>query len=246
MNKLKIISIRFLFVAVFLIAIEALVSAGKINPLIVSRPTAMVLALWRDIVGGEIPILFLTTMVEVAIAFGLSAILGFGAGYLLWRYEQWGLAYETLLGAIFGSPIILVYPIFLVIFGRSPTAVIAMGLLSGCIPITLGMRDGLVGVNRTLVRVGESLNLSKNIIFWKIQLPAAAPTIFSGLRLGFTYTLVNIIGIEFLVEIGGLGKMVSAAYFRFQIENMYGGIGAIILLTAIFISLSYKLQRRVK
>ena len=40
--------------------------------------------------------------------------------------------------------------------------------------------------------------------------------------------------------------MVSAAYSRFQIDNMYAGIGAIIVLTAIFISLSYKLQRRVR
>ena len=187
-----------------------------------------------------------TSVTDPAIAFVLSAILGFGAGYLLWRYERWGVAYETILGAVFSSPIVLVYPIFLVIFGRSPAAVIAMGFLSGCIPIILGMRDGLVGVNRTLVRVGQSLNLSRRVIFWKIQLPAAAPTIFSGMRLGFTFTLVSVIGVEFLVEIGGLGKMVSAAYSRFQIDNMYAGITAIILLTMIFIAVSYNLQRRVK
>ncbi len=246
MNKLKVFSARYFFVVLFLVIIEALVVLGTVSPLVVSRPTAMIIALWLDIASGEIPKLFLTTMAEVVIAFSISAVLGFGVGYFLWRRERWGVAYETLLGAIFASPLVLVYPIFLVIFGRSSTAVIAMGILAGYIPITLGVRDGLVGVNRTLVRVGESLNLSQNRIFWKIQLPAAAPTIFSALRLGFTYTLVNIIGVEFLVEIGGLGKMVSAAYFRFQIDKMYAGIGAIILLTAIFISLSYRLQRRVK
>lgn len=246
MNKLKVLFTRYLFVAVALAVIEILVSKGAISSLILSRPTAMALALWQDIAGGAIPKLFLITMIEVAISFGISAVLGLGVGYFLWRYERWGVAYETLLGAVFGSPIILVYPIFLVIFGRSPAAVIAMGFLSGCIPIILGMRDGLVGVNLTLVRVGQSLNLSPRIIFWKIQLPAAAPTIFSGMRLGFTYTLVTVIGVEFLVEIGGLGKMVSATYSRFQIDNMYAGIAAIILLTTIFISLSYHLQRRVK
>ena len=246
MKKLKILLTRYLFVAVALAAIEVLVSWETISPLIVSRPTAMGLALFQGIGSGEILRLFLITMEEVAIAFGISVCLGIGVGYLFWRHERWGVAYETLLGAIFGSPIILVYPIFLVIFGRTPMAVIAMGLLAGCIPIILGMRDGLLGVNPTLVRVGRSLNLSRSVIFWKIQLPAAAPTIFSGLRLGFTYTLVNIIGVEFLVEVGGLGKMVSATYFRFQIDSMYAGIVAIILLTSIFISLSYKLQRKIK
>ena len=246
MHKLKVFSARCIFVVLCLAIIEALVILGTVSPLVVSRPTGMALALWQDIASGEIPKLFLVTMAEVVIAFAISAILGFGMGYFLWRYERWGVAYETLLGAIFGSPLVLVYPIFLVIFGRNSAAVVAMGILAGYIPITLGVRDGLVGVNRTLVRVGESLNLSRKIIFWKIQLPAAAPTIFSALRLGFTYALVNIIGVEFLVEIGGLGKMVSAAYSRFQIDNMYAGIGAIIVLTAIFISLSYKLQRRVR
>ncbi|HLC26353.1 MAG TPA: ABC transporter permease subunit [bacterium] len=246
MARLKVLLTRCLFIAAALAMIQILVSRGTLSPLIVSKPTAVALALWQEIAGGEIPKLFLITMGEVAISFGISLVLGLGVGYFLWRYERWGVAYETLLGAVFGSPIILVYPIFLVIFGRSPAAVIAMGFLSGCIPIILGMRDGLVGVNRTLVRVGQSLNLSRRVIFWKIQLPAAAPTIFSGMRLGFTFTLVSVIGVEFLVEIGGLGKMVSAAYSRFQIDNMYAGITAIILLTMIFIAVSYNLQRRVK
>ncbi len=246
MYKLKVLAARCFFAVLFLALIEALVGLELVSPLILSRPTAIALALWQETVSGEIPQLFLTTMMEVAIASGIASLVGFIGGYLLWRYERWGVAYETLLSAVFSSPIVLVYPIFLVIFGRNPAAVIALGVVAGFIPIILGMRDGLVGVNRTLVRVGESLNLSRSDIFWKIQLPAAAPTIFSGLRLGLTFTLINIIAVEFLVEIGGLGKMVSAAYLRFQIDSMYAGIGAIILLTTIFVSLSYKLQRRVK
>ena len=246
MYNFKVLSTRFLLAVLVLVALEALVYFGTVSPLILSRPTAMALAFWQDLVNGEIPKLFLATMVEVAIAFVLSAIFGFGAGYLLWRYERWGVAYETILGAVFSSPIVLVYPIFLVIFSRNPAAIVAMGFLSGYIPMILGVRDGLFGVNRTLVRVGESLNLSRSAIFWKIQLPAAAPTIFTGLRLGFTYAFVNIIAVEFLAEIGGLGKMVSSSYFRFQIDMMYAGIGATILLTTIFIYLTYKLQRRVK
>jgi NitT/TauT family transport system permease protein len=246
MGKLKTRATRWVFIAGVLAAVQILVGRGIISPLIVSRPTTIARALWIGIVGGQIPKLFLITMTEAAVAFGVSLLVGLAAGYFLWRYERWGVAYETLLGAIFGSPVILAYPIFLVVFGRGPSAVVAMAILSGCIPIILGMRDGLLGVSRTLIRVGQSFNLSPSVIFWKIQLPAAAPTIFSGLRLGFTYTLVTVIGMEFLVEIGGLGMLVSDTYFRFQIGTMYAGIVAIILLTSIFIGLSYTLQRRVK
>jgi NitT/TauT family transport system permease protein len=246
MSKGKVLATRWFFILLALVAVQILVARGTIDPLIVSLPTVIAVAFWEGIASGEIPKLFLITMAEVAVAFGVSTVLGLAVGYFLWRRERWGVAYETLLGAVFGSPIILAYPIFLVIFGRSPKAVVAMAVLSGCIPIILGMRDGLVGVSRTLIRVGQSLNVSPSVIFWKIQLPAAAPTIFSGLRLGFTYTLVTVIGVEFLVEIGGLGMLVSDTYFRFQIGSMYAGIVAIILLTSIFIGVSYKVQRRVK
>jgi len=246
LKKHHVIAVRGLTVFLFFLVLEIAVAKGTINPLIIARPTAMILSLYGNIVQGEIPKLFLTTMTEVSAAFGLAALIGFLLGYFLWRYEYLGLAYETLLGALFASPLVLVYPIFLVIFGRSPAAVVAMGTLAGFIPITLGVRDGLAQVNRTFIRVGKSLNLSNRAIFWRIQLPAATPTIFSGLRLGFTYTLVNVIGVEFLAEIGGLGKLVSAAYFRFQIDTMYGGILTIIILTGIFIYLTYRIQGKVK
>ncbi len=237
---------RWGLLGVSLAVLELLVRGGWVNPLILSAPSAVLWAFGKSLADGELLLLFGLTLYETAVSFGIAAICGLLLGYLLWRYERWGEACESLLGAVFGSPLILVYPIFLVIFGRTPRAVIAMGILSGAIPVTFGMRDGLVGVSRTFLKVGRSLNMTPAQVFRKIQLPAAAPAIFSGVRLGFTYTLVNVIAVEFLVEIGGLGTAVAAAYARFQIPAMYAGIVAVIGLTAVFLLASHHLQRRIR
>lgn len=47
---------------------------------------------------------------------------------------------------------------------------------------------------------GRSFNLTGRQLFWKILLPAALPTIFVGLRLGMIFALINIVGVEFLID----------------------------------------------
>ncbi len=242
----RVAAARWILLGIILGVLELLVRGGWVNPLILSPPSAVAFALGKSLVRGELLLLFGLTLYETAVSFAIALTCGLTLGYLLWRHERLGEAVEPLLGAVFGSPLILLYPIFLVTFGRTPQAVIAMGILSGAIPVTLGMRDGLVGVSRTFLRVGRSLNMTDRQILWKIQLPAAAPTIFAGLRLGFTYTLVNVLGVEFLVEIGGLGAMVAATYARFQIPAMYAGIVAVVALTALFLAASHRLQRRIR
>ena len=77
------------------------------------------------------------TAYEVAIAFIVASIVGLCAGYALWRYPLLGRAYDELLGALFASPLILLYPILLVIFGRGINTIIAMGTLLSMLFVTL-------------------------------------------------------------------------------------------------------------
>jgi NitT/TauT family transport system permease protein len=107
---------------------------------------------------------------------------------------------------------------------------VVMGALTAAIPISLNVLDGLAGVSGTLENVGRSFNVTGAQMFWKIQLPAAAPTIFVGLRLGLIYALVNVIGIEFLIVYGGLGRVVSSMYDNYEFPGMYAAIIFIVLI----------------
>ena len=71
-------------------------------------------------------------------------------------------------------------------------------------------------------------------MFRKIMLPAAVPSIFTGIRIGVMYTLVNIVAIEYLIGFGGLGFIVSEMYDRFEVPATYAAIGAVILVSVTF------------
>lgn len=214
--------------------LELAVSYGLVMELIVPRPSDTILAFpsvqdEMDLVGN-----FFVTFGMTAAATGLALLIGIPFGYFLYRNTKFGIAYEGWLAAAFAAPTVLLYPLFLVIFGRSHMTLIAMGFIPGSIPIIIQTRQGLLGVSHTLINVGRSFNVSERELFWKIQLPAAVPTIFTGIRIGVMYTLVNIVAIEYLIDFGGLGRIVNEMYFRFDTPGTYASIIAVVLVSVFF------------
>ncbi len=221
-------------VAVLAAILELAVSSGLVMELVVPRPSDAVLAFppvqeEMDLFGN-----FLVTLAMTAAATGLALLVGIPFGYFMYRNRKYGIAYEGWLAAAFAAPTVLLYPLFLVIFGRTHLTLVAMGFIPGSIPIIIQTRQGLLGVSRTLINVGRSFNVSEREMFWKIQLPAAVPTIFTGIRIGVMYTLVNIVAIEYLTDFGGLGRVVSEMYFRFDTPGTYASIITVILVSVLF------------
>ena len=214
--------------------LELAVDYGLVMELVVPRPSDTILAFPpvqddMDLIGN-----FFVTLGMTAAATGLALAIGIPFGYFLYRNERFGVAYEGWLAAAFAAPTVLLYPLFLVIFGRTHLTLIMMGFIPGAIPIIIQTRQGLLGVSRTLVNVGRSFNVSEREMFWKIQLPSAVPTIFTGIRIGVMYTLVNIVAIEYLIDFGGLGRIVSEMFFRFDTPGTYASIITVVLVSVLF------------
>lgn len=228
------VMVGLLGLVVFATTLELAVSAGLIMELVVPRPSDAILAFPEvndemDLVGN-----FLVTLGMTAAATGLALLVGIPFGYFLYRNPIFGTAYEGWLAAAFAAPTVLLYPLFLVLFGRTHMTLIAMGFIPGSIPIIIQTRQGLLGVSQTLINVGRSFNLSERKMFWKIQLPAAVPFVFTGIRIGVMYTLVNIVAIEYLIDFGGLGRIVSEMFYRFDTPGTYASIITVIFVSVIF------------
>jgi NitT/TauT family transport system permease protein len=216
------------------LVIEALTRLGLIPTAIIARPSDAIADLFIlqrkvDLFGA-----FLTTASVTFLALVLESLVAIPFGHFLFRHRIFGLAYTGWLTALFAAPIFLLYPLFLVIFGRNLITLVIMGFIPGVIPLIIHVQQGFLGVSRTLINVGVSFELTAWSIFWKIMLPAAAPTIFTGFRLALMYTMINIIAIEYLVDIGGLGRIVADRYFHFDISGTYAAIIAVTAISIFF------------
>jgi len=76
-----------------------------------------------------------------------------------------------------------------------------------------------------------------------ILLPSALPSIFVGLRLGLIFALINVVGVEFLINFGGLGQLINDLAERYDLPAMYATIGFVILVSVIFFMALERIER---
>lgn len=229
--------------AATIVAVELLIRLGAINRFVVPLPSEIALSFKRVIVEEEIPRRFLLTAGECLAAGVLVTVVGVGIGALLHRVQLLRLATETWVAALASAPTVLMYPLFMVIFGRNALTIIMMGFAAGLAPVILKTVEGLTGARRVLINVGRSFNLTERQLFWKILFPAALPTIFVGIRLGLIFALINVVGVEFLINFGGLGQLINDLAERYDLPATYAAICFVILVSVLFFVSMEKAER---
>jgi NitT/TauT family transport system permease protein len=225
------------------LTVELLIRFNLVNRFIVPMPSQIAGAFERVILEEDIPHRFLVTMRESLWATALLALFGIGIGVLLYRVQLLRDATETWVAAMASAPTVLMYPLFLVIFGRSETTIIMMGFVAGLPAVILKTIEGLAGTRRVLINVGRSFKLSEIQLFVKILFPAALPTIFVGLRLGMIFALINIVGVEFLINFGGLGQLINDLAERYDLPGTYAAICFVILVSVVFFFLTDRVEK---
>jgi NitT/TauT family transport system permease protein len=233
------------FVA-FLLLVELLVQfdvAIVFNRFVTPPPSEVIAAFPRVITEEHVLSRFFLTAGEALAASVLVTIFGVAGGVLLYQFNLLRLATETWVAAIAAAPLVLMYPLYLVIFGRNATTIVMMGFTAGLAPIILKTLEGLVGTRRVLINVGRSFNLTRSQQFWKILFPAALPTIFVGMRLGLIFALINIVGVEYLINFGGLGQLINELAERYDLAGTYAAICFVILVSIIVFMLTERLER---
>jgi ABC-type nitrate/sulfonate/bicarbonate transport system permease component len=226
-----------------ILAVEALIRLGAINRFIVPMPSQIAASFERVILEEDIVGRFRLTFFEAFTAGAMITVVGILVGLLLYRVALLRQATETWVAAMASAPTVLMYPLFLVIFGRSAWTIIMMGFVSGLPPVILKTIEGLAGTRRVLIDVGRSFKLTPMQQFVKILFPAALPTIFVGVRLGLIFTLINVVGVEFLINFGGLGQLINDLAERYDLPGTYAAICFVILVSVVFFMITERIER---
>jgi NitT/TauT family transport system permease protein len=226
-----------------ILAVEAVIRIGVINRFIVPLPSQVALAFGRVIAEEDMGERFRLTFLEAFTAGAMITVVGVALGILLYRVNLLRRATETWVAALASAPTVLMYPLFLVIFGRNVSTIIMMGFVAGLPPVILKTVEGLSSTRRVLINVGRSLKLTGTQLFTKILFPAALPTIFVGVRLGLIFTLINVVGVEFLINFGGLGQLINDLAERYDLPGTYAAICFVILVSVCFFVLTEWVER---
>ena len=227
----------------FLAIIEIVIRIGWLNRFIIPLPSEIIASFGRLFLEENIVRRFVFTAGECLIAGVMVMVFGVAIGVVMQRFNLLQRACETWVAAFASAPLVLTYPLFMVIFGRNAWTIIMMGFLSALPPVILKTIEGISGTRKVLINVGRSFKLTAAQQFWKILFPAALPTIFVGIRLGLIFALINIVGTEFLINFGGLGQLINDLAERYDLAGTYAAICFVILVSVLFFIALEKTER---
>jgi NitT/TauT family transport system permease protein len=152
------------------------------------------------------------SMKAFAVALLFAVVLGLLIGFALGLHRLSGDAIEPMLVALYSIPKITLYPIILLAFGIGISAKIAFGAIHGIIPVALFTLTAVRSIKPILIKTGRVL-MVRTVLF-----PAAVPEIFTGIRVGFSLTLVGTVLGEMFASQRGLGYMLMSAISLYNVD----------------------------
>ena len=148
---------------------------------------------------------------ETGTAFVIALTIAIVAGLALGMNRTAAEVFEPFLLAGNSVPKIALYPIVLLIFGIGMPAKIAFGAIHGVVPVAIFTLTACGNVPPILIRAARAMRLTRWDMVRSVLLPAALPDIFSGIRIGFSLTLIGTILGEMFGSQRGLGYLLMTA-----------------------------------
>ncbi len=170
------------------------------------------------------------TLSALGLALVIAIVLGMAMGFWLGLHRLSGEVGEPILVSLYSLPKITLYPLILLIFGLGLSAKVAFGAIHGVIPIVLFTMNAIRTMKPVYFKTARVMRLPRGVLIRRIILPSAAPEIFSGLRIGFSLTLLGVLIGEMFASQRGLGFLIVNAIDLHDISRML----AVTLLLALF------------
>jgi NitT/TauT family transport system permease protein len=197
--------------AVFLGLWKLVVVVGDFPPFILPAPEVVArrfVTAWTD---GTIAPHALTTLSEIALGFAVGATLAVLIGYLLARSRLAEQLLSPYLVAAQATPILALAPLIALWFGSGTFSKVIICSLIVFFPIAVSTMVGIRAVDAQLLELGRSLRATRWQFVTKLEVPAALPQIFGGMRVGITLAVVGAIIGEWAGGERGLGVLINLA-----------------------------------
>ncbi len=231
MRKLPPAIARLLLVLVLLALWEIFTRLSSVSAILIAPPSAILYQLVQIILrASNVPDFYANaslTIAEIVAAYGIAAVIGILTGIAVASSKVIGDAFEPILLVLYAVPKIILYPVIVLMIGTGPGTKILFGVFVGIFVIVFNTAAGLRQIEPNYLRLARSLGYGGAKIFFKVQLPAAAQTILSGLRLGFGYTIIGVLTGELLLVNAGLGYLIDWASVNYYTAQLY----ALIIIT---------------
>ena len=219
--------------AIALGAWETLVLIGWKPPWLLPSPATVFGELWKEFAAGDLVPAVAVTLRRAAIGYALAVLVGGAIGILVVRSRTLRAAVGSLITGLQTMPSIAWFPLAILLFQLSETAILFVVVLGAAPSIANGLISGVDHVPPLLLRAGRVLGAQGLAKYRHVILPAALPASVAGLKQGWAFAWRSLMAGELLVLIPGQTSVGAQLQFSREFSDAPGLIAMMIVILAI-------------
>jgi NitT/TauT family transport system permease protein len=204
------------------------------NPLLFPTLSDTLVTLWDRFLDGTLPNRIWTTLKILLSGYALGTILAAVLTVLAINTRIGTDFLETMTAMFNPLPAISLLPLALIWFGLGASSLVFVLIHSVLWAVALNTHAGFLGVSKTLRMVGANYGLRGVSYVFKILIPAAFPSILTGLKIGWAFAWRTLIAAELVFGVssgqGGLGWFIFENRNLLDIPAVFAGLLTVIVI----------------
>jgi NitT/TauT family transport system permease protein len=224
-----------LFLAI-LVGAELGVRYQVLSPLFFSSPSEIFAVLKTQLAQGTLINDIWITVFETLLGLISGSLLGLALGLILPQLRLLSQVIEPFLMTLNGIPVIVIAPLFVLWLGIGIFSKIGISVYIVFFSMFIPVYTGSLRLEREYVDALHVMGASRWQIFWKVIVPSALPSVYTGLKIGAGLALIGAVIGEFVASRSGLGHMILYASGTLDTASLYLGI-IILALFAVALNL---------
>ena len=208
---------------IILLIWEALSRTERIDPLFWPAPSS----LWdtfRTLLADGLLTDIRVSLQRILGGFALGAVPGVALGLAMGLFWPVRVFVMPIAAAVYAVPKIAILPLVIIVFGIGESSKLFIVAISIFFLVCLNTMSGVLAIDRSFKDVARNFGASRLQLFWTVAFPGALPAIFTGLRLALGFSLIVIVGTEFLAAKQGVGHLIWQSYQTLAIKKMFVGL----------------------
>jgi NitT/TauT family transport system permease protein len=203
----------------------------------------------ENVMNGKLPARAWTSLQVLLIGYFSGVVLATLMSVLAITTRIGNDLLETLTSMFNPLPAIALLPLALLWFGLGAGSLVFVLVHSVLWVVALNMHAGFMGVSQTLRMVGRNYGLSGVSYVVRILVPAAFPSILTGLKVGWAFAWRTLIAAELVFGVssgkGGLGWFIFENKNQLEIPSVFAGLLCVILIGLVMENVIFRqIERR--
>ncbi len=228
---------QVVFIIVLLVVAQLVIEGGKINKLYLPAPWDVLVEFKKCLSENILWSNLLVTLQEFGLGYLIAAVLGIGLGVVFAIFPAVDAFFTPFFSALMSIPKVSIFPLLTIWIGIGFMQKVVIVTMFTFFYIFFNTKSGASETHGNYLKVAKVFRATKRQMIFKVMLPSAIPSIFTGLRVTAAIGVTGVIFAEMQASNAGLGFLLSDAAALYNTPRVFVLIVLVTVLAVVLVAI---------